>query len=103
MRTAAGDRAVPLNPTAFTGLPLTKSEAAALRGSPELVRGYNREGLVVAIRVGGQQGLWSSAKDLETVWVTHFATCPRRAAFRKVQQRRRELRERRQKPKGGAA
>jgi len=98
VRTAKDDRPVPLDPVAFRGVVLTRKEASELKGSPDLRRGYNRDGFVVAIRVIGQGGLFDAAipdEDLETVWETHFATCPRRKAFRRVQARRRELAARR--------
>lgn len=82
-------KAVPLDPEPYRGFVLSKKEARELRGTSDLRRGYNRYGEVVAIRVGGQQLLLDSERERETIWETHFASCPRRRAFRRLQARRR--------------
>ena len=81
--TKAGKR-VPLDPDPHVGIVLDKAEARGLKGAPELVRGYEMTGEVLAIREDGpgQLLLMDSTRERTTVYITHFATCPEADAYR---------------------
>lgn len=80
IQTPAGKRA-PLDPEPHTGVRLGKIETRAARGTKGYVTGLDRHGLQVSIRRGDQLLLGGGASELVTVWVNHFATCPRRMDF----------------------
>ena len=83
IHTSGGSR-VPLDPAPIEGVVLDLAEARELRGGPELVRGYDLAGDVLAIRRDGlgQLSLLDQGRERATVHVTHFATCPQAAAER---------------------
>lgn len=81
IKTAATGKNVPLDPGPITGVVLSKDQARELKGHPELVRGYNLRGEVVAIRRGYQAASPLEAED--TVRLAHHGTCPHAQSFRR--------------------
>lgn len=78
--TPSGKKA-PLEPEPFTGVVLEGAEARAAAGTKGYVIGLDVNGDQRRIRVGGQLLLGEQTAELATVWVNHFATCPRRGDF----------------------
>lgn len=81
IRTAAKGKAVPLDPEPVHGVVLDKDQARELKGSDELVRGYNLRGEVVAVREGYRAATPLEAED--TVHLAHHGTCPDAASYRR--------------------
>lgn len=71
----------PLDPEPHTGVVLEGAAAREARGTPGYVIGLDVNGEQRSIRQGGQMLLGEAAAERATVWVNHFATCPRRADF----------------------
>lgn len=80
IQTPLGKKA-PLDPEPHRGVRLSKAEARAAVHTRGYVVGLTRHGEQVAIREGGQMTLGAELAENATVYVNHFATCPRRADF----------------------
>lgn len=89
--TPSGKKA-PLDPEPHTGLVLEGATAREARGTPGYVIGLDINGEQRSVREGGQMLLGEQAAEQATVWVNHFATCPRRGDY---------ARPRRGSPSGG--
>lgn len=85
----SGGKNVPLDPEPIGGPELDADEVRQLKGSPDLVRGYDRHGQVRCIRrPGSTPGLFDATRPTVWVWVTHWATCPNRDVLREGSTRR---------------
>lgn len=88
VRSAAGDKPVPLNPPTYEGNVVkntaTERERAG-RDGVRLVTGYTERGEVRTVRLEAPQveGLGLVQAPRATVRTTHFADCPARAEFRR--------------------
>lgn len=78
--TPTGKKA-PLDPEPHTGVVLEGAAAREARGTAGYVIGLDVNGEQRSVREGGQMLLGEQTAEQATVWVNHFATCPRRADF----------------------
>lgn len=80
IETPSGKRA-PLDPEPHRGRVLSRAEAVAHRGQKGYAVGLDVNGEQHHILEGGDLPLLAPAAAEATVWVNHFATCPRRGDF----------------------
>ncbi len=79
--TTTNAKPAPCNAESTTGLVLEPAEARAMKGKPELVRGFTAAGEAVAITTGELPDLFG--RERARVYVSHFATCPAAQHFRR--------------------
>lgn len=81
-------KAVPLDPERHVGAPLTKEQAALLKGCAGVARGYTLRGEALAFledpaAARPPADLVAALPPGETFHLTHFASCPFAAGFRR--------------------